>query len=288
MTHSAPRPTTVSRMIHARAARSRNHPPRHRPPPGAAPDKCAGWCGSPACAGRCRRVWSGACRGQRILAVERRAKYLLLRLEQGTLILHLGMSGSLRVLPATTPAEKHDHLDLLLGERPLPAPARPAPLRRRAVVRGGPPGSSPAAGAGSRAPGPRAQRRASAPQRSRQTGGGEEPDHGQPGWWWVWVTSTPARPCSGPHPPPSAPATASTLARYQRLAEAIRQILRQAIARGGTTLRDFSRADGSPGYFALSLKVYGKAGEPCPACAEPIRQRHIGQRSSFFCPRCQR
>ena len=225
--------------------------------------------------------------GQRILAVERRAKYLLLRLERGTLILHLGMSGSLRVLPSATPAEKHDHLDLLLEdghclrlrdprrfgavlwcageprEHPLLRELGPEPLGpgltgehlyrsargRRVAVKNLIMDSRVVVGVGN-----------------------------------IYASEAlfqarihPQRPCNR-----------IALARYQQLAEAIRQILRQAIAQGGTTLRDFSRADGSPGWFALSLKVYGKAGEPCPACAEPIRQRRIGQRSSFFCPRCQR
>jgi formamidopyrimidine-DNA glycosylase len=224
--------------------------------------------------------------GQRILAVERRAKYLLLRLEHGTLILHLGMSGSLRVLPSATPAEKHDHLDLLLEdghclrlrdprrfgavlwcageprEHPLLRELGPEPLGpglngehlhrsargRRVAVKNLIMDSRVVVGVGN-----------------------------------IYASEAlfqarihPQRPCNR-----------IALARYQRLAEAIRQILRHAIARGGTTLRDFRRADGSPGYFALSLNVYGKAGEPCPACANPIRQRRIGQRSSFFCPRCQ-
>jgi formamidopyrimidine-DNA glycosylase len=224
--------------------------------------------------------------GQRILAVERRAKYLLLRLEQGTLILHLGMSGSLRVLPSATPAEKHDHLDLLLEdghclrlrdprrfgavlwcageprEHPLLRELGPEPLGpglngehlhrsargRRVAVKNLIMDSRVVVGVGN-----------------------------------IYASEAlfqarihPQRPCNR-----------IALARYQRLAEAIRQILRHAIARGGTTLRDFRRADGSPGYFALSLNVYGKAGEPCPACANPIRQRRIGQRSSFFCARCQ-
>ena len=75
--------------------------------------------------------------------------------------------------------------------------------------------------------------------------------------------------------------------RYRRLAETIRQVLGDAIAQGGTTLRDFVNESGSPGYFAQSLRVYGREGEPCRACGEPIRQRRIGQRSSFYCTRCQ-
>ena len=77
------------------------------------------------------------------------------------------------------------------------------------------------------------------------------------------------------------------LARYRELAQEIRRVLTAAIAQGGTSLRDFVQEDGSPGYFAQALRVYGREGEPCLVCAEPVRQRRIGQRSSFYCPRCQ-
>jgi len=225
--------------------------------------------------------------GQRILAVERRAKYLLLRLEQGTLILHLGMSGSLRVLPSVTPAEKHDHLDLLLEDGHclrLRDPRRFGAVlwcagepREHPLLRElGPEPLGPGLNGEHLHRSARGRRVAvkSLIMDSRVVVGVGN----------IYASEAlfqarihPQRPCNR-----------IALARYQRLAEAIRRILRQAIAQGGTTLRDFSRADGSPGYFALSLNVYGKTGEPCPACAEPIRQRRIGQRSSFFCPRCQR
>jgi formamidopyrimidine-DNA glycosylase len=77
------------------------------------------------------------------------------------------------------------------------------------------------------------------------------------------------------------------LERYQRLAEIIRDVLEASIERGGTTLRDFVREDGHPGYFAQSLQVYGRAGEPCTVCGAPLRQQRIGQRSSVYCARCQ-
>ena len=76
--------------------------------------------------------------------------------------------------------------------------------------------------------------------------------------------------------------------RYPRLAHSIKQVLTAAIAEGGTSLRDFVQEDGNPGYFAQQLRVYGREGGPCPACGQPVRQRRIGQRSSFYCPCCQR
>jgi len=76
--------------------------------------------------------------------------------------------------------------------------------------------------------------------------------------------------------------------RYRRLAEAIRTVLSCAIEQGGTSLRDFVREDGRPGYFMQSLEVYGRTGLACSGCGRPIREQRIGQRSSFFCPHCQR
>lgn len=225
--------------------------------------------------------------GQRIRAVERRGKYLLLRLDEGCLILHLGMSGSLRVLPGDTPAARHDHLDLLLEDgrclrlrdprrfgallwqtgdpfsHPLLADLGPEPLgeefdgahlwriarQRRVAVKNLIMDSHVVVGVGN-------------------------------------IYANEALFAARVHPARSCQRISAV--RYQRLAACIRQVLSDAIRQGGTTLRDFSRADGSPGYFALSLSVYGREGQSCTRCGGLIRQRRIGQRSSFFCPGCQR
>ena len=79
-----------------------------------------------------------------------------------------------------------------------------------------------------------------------------------------------------------------SLARYERLVDEVKRILSHAIARGGTTLRDFISPDGTPGYFEQELFVYGRAGEPCKVCGTTIRAITLGQRSTFYCPRCQR
>jgi len=76
--------------------------------------------------------------------------------------------------------------------------------------------------------------------------------------------------------------------RYAALAAAIRDVLARAIRRGGTTLRDFTQSDGEPGYFAQELLVYERDGKGCFQCGTPIRRKVIGQRSSYYCPRCQR
>jgi formamidopyrimidine-DNA glycosylase len=86
---------------------------------------------------------------------------------------------------------------------------------------------------------------------------------------------------------PTRPANRIAPERYERLAQAVRTVLGAAIAQGGTTLRDFVQEDGNPGYFTQHLQVYGRAGLPCPACAEPLRQRRLAQRATYYCPRCQ-
>ena len=86
---------------------------------------------------------------------------------------------------------------------------------------------------------------------------------------------------------PSRPAGRISAARYRRLAEAIREVLGRAIVAGGTTLRDFSRVDGQPGYFAQELSVYGRAGTPCLQCGTLLSQSRHGQRSTVYCRRCQ-
>ena len=87
---------------------------------------------------------------------------------------------------------------------------------------------------------------------------------------------------------PNRPAGRISLQRYEALAAAIRDVLQRAIRHGGTTLRDFLDSDGNPGYFARELMVYEREGRPCFRCQAPIRRKVIGQRSSYYCPRCQR
>jgi formamidopyrimidine-DNA glycosylase len=225
--------------------------------------------------------------GEPIETLSRRAKYLLLGLPSGALILHLGMSGSLRVLAATTAPGPHDHVDLVLddgnclrlrdprrfgslhwAERPVEA----HPL----LARLGPEPLGPAfdgAYLHRHSRGRRAPVKTFIMDSRIVVGVGN-----------IYASESLHR--AGIHP--HRPAGRIARARYDGLAEAIKSVLRAAIAEGGTSLRDFVQEDGNPGYFARALKVYGREGEPCPGCGEPIRQRRIGQRSSFFCARCQR
>lgn len=225
--------------------------------------------------------------GQTIRAVNRRGKYLLLDTGEGTLIIHLGMSGSLRVLPANTPAGKHDHVDIVLDNGRclrLTDPrrfgsvlwTREDPLRHSLLAELGPePLSDAFSGAALHR---RAQGRKVAVKQflmdSKVVAGVGN------------IYANEALFLAGIHP--ARAAGAISRARYDTLAAAIKQVMSEAIAAGGTTLRDFVAEDGRPGYFQLQLRVYGKEGEPCTQCGTPIRQIRQGQRATYYCPHCQR
>lgn len=225
--------------------------------------------------------------GARIATVGRRAKYLLFSTDRGTALLHLGMSGSLRLLDDPGPAGAHDHVDLLMacgtvlrfndprrfgallwtrrdpGLHPLLRHLGPEPL-------------GPAFDAdylAGRARGRRAPIKHLIMDSRIVVGIGN-------------IYASEALFTAGIHPARAAGRVSRD--RLGRLVEAIRAVLDDAIAQGGTTLRDFRGSDGAPGYFALSLRVYGRAGEPCPACRTPVRHRVLGQRATYYCPACQR
>lgn len=224
--------------------------------------------------------------GHKLLSVGRRGKYLLLAFHHGTLIIHLGMSGSLRIVDHTSSAQKHDHFDLQFsGNKQL---RLRDPRRFGAVLwTDQPPSQHPLIA--SLGPEPLedqfdgaylhqrgAKRHVSIKQLIMESktvvGVGN-----------IYANESLFR--SGIHP--IRPCNRISASRYQQLAQAIEEILTAAIAQGGTTLRDFQREDGKPGYFAQQLQVYGKAGEPCPACGKPIQSRTIAQRATFFCTACQ-
>ena len=224
--------------------------------------------------------------GQRILRLHRRAKYLLLSLEEGAVLVHLGMSGSLRLVPEGTTYRKHDHIDLMLESGlclRLHDPRRfgifqwiPEPVEAHPLLASlGPEPLSEACDGDSLYRASRGRRVAvkSLIMDSRVLVGVGN------------IYANEALFLAGIHPARAAGRV--SLARYQRLANEIKQVLGAAIEQGGTTLRDFLREDGNPGYFAQSLRVYGRAGEPCGQCGAPVRLARIGQRSSFYCPTCQ-
>jgi formamidopyrimidine-DNA glycosylase len=223
--------------------------------------------------------------GYKVRSVERRAKYLLLRFDHGTLIMHLGMSGSLRILPPGTEPEKHDHFDLEFARVCL---RLRDPRRFGAVLwtRGDPAAHKLLKHLGPEPLSPefngehlhRLAQKRRAPVKSFIMDGRVVVGAGN-------IYANEALFMSGIHP--RRPCNRVSLERYQALAGHIKQVLRAAIKQGGTTLRDFQQGDGQPGYFAQQLQVYGKTGEPCPSCGAAIRQERIGQRSAFYCGRCQ-
>lgn len=226
--------------------------------------------------------------GRRIESVSRRAKYLLLAAGDRNLMLHLGMSGRLRVLPAHTPAGKHDHLDIVLDNNQalrLNDPRRfgaalwisADPSRHELLERLGPePLSDDFSGAllftASRG------RKAAVKNFIMDS-------HIVVGVGNIYASEALYR--VGIHPGRAAGRIGRQ--RYDVLAETIKDVLNESIIQGGTTLRDYVGADGGTGYYQLRLSVYGKAGTPCPRCGPEylIRNKVIGQRSSFFCSNCQ-
>jgi formamidopyrimidine-DNA glycosylase len=229
----------------------------------------------------------GIARGQVIKSVDRRAKYLLIRLETGTLILHLGMSGSLRLVDAETPPKPHDHWDLvldsgkalrfhdprrfgsLLWTEDLPAKhsllkkLAPEPLsaafdgdylfrvtRKRAVaIKQLIMNSQLVVGVGNIYASEALFRSRISPRRA---------------------------------------ARRITRAQAGKLVRAIKDVLKAAIKIGGTTLRDYVNADGAPGYFSQKLFVYERAGERCRVCKAAVKQFTQGARSTYWCAICQR
>jgi formamidopyrimidine-DNA glycosylase len=224
--------------------------------------------------------------GQRIAAVTRRAKYLLVEAETGSALLHLGMSGSLRVLPKKTAPGIHDHVDLALDSGKV---LRFNDPRRFGCLLWQPAGTVHALLA---ALGPeplsgefdgdhlwRLSRGRSAPVKNFLMDQAIVVGVGN-------IYAAEALFQAGIAPRRAAGRVSR--GRYAALADAVKQILAHAIARGGTTLRDFLAPDGAPGYFEQELLVYGRAGARCTACKTPLRHAAIGQRASVWCPRCQR
>lgn len=226
-------------------------------------------------------------RGKTIRALDRRGKYLLVDCGSGTLILHLGMSGSLRILPAATPPEKHDHFDLLLSNGMLMRLRDPrrfgAVLWQSGDVHAHP----------------------------LLAGLGPEPLGGDFDAHYLYLATrgrnVAIKQCiMDSHVvvgigniyanealfragiKPQLAAGKLSRARCKRLVQEIRATLEEAIRLGGSTLRDFVDASGQPGHFQQHYWVYGRGGEPCRQCGALIRQVRQGQRSSFYCLNCQR
>ncbi|MBN1378166.1 MAG: bifunctional DNA-formamidopyrimidine glycosylase/DNA-(apurinic or apyrimidinic site) lyase [Gammaproteobacteria bacterium] len=223
---------------------------------------------------------------QTIQSLSRRGKYLIISFQHGHMLIHLGMSGSLRIVSIDTAARKHDHIDWQIDNNKvlrLHDPRRfgsvlwtaTDPLQHPLLVKLGP------------EPLTRELNGAYLFKQSRKrkvavknfvmdaqivVGVGN-------------IYASEALFIAGIHPARAAGKV--SLQRYKLLADAIKKILKAAIKQGGTTLRDFVNEQGNPGYFSQKLKVYERAGEPCSVCGGKIKKLTLGQRSSYYCGHCQ-
>ena len=225
--------------------------------------------------------------GQVVRSVQRRAKYLLLEFDVGWLILHLGMSGSLRLVDRSVTPQKHDHVDLVLeGGRSL---RLTDPRRFGAMLWcDGEPAEHPLLA--SLGPEPLSQvfdgERLFRLSRNRKQAVKlfVMDNHTVVGVGNIYANEAlfeagidPRRACGR-----------ISRARYHRLADEIKVVLARAIEQGGTTLKDFVGSDGRPGYFQQQLKVYGREGEACMVCESTLKRVVLGQRATVYCPNCQR
>ncbi|MGI4844035.1 MAG: bifunctional DNA-formamidopyrimidine glycosylase/DNA-(apurinic or apyrimidinic site) lyase [Janthinobacterium lividum] len=235
--------------------------------------------------------------GRRIIATGRRGKYLLIEFEHGTLIVHLGMSGHLRVLPPGIEPRKHDHFDLVVVGTDAGPEGRQVlrlhdPRRFGAVLWHGKDEGELEEhlllrGLGVEPLGEgftgellwRATRKRNAPIKQVLLAGDIVVGVGN-----IYACESLFRAAINP----KTPAARISRARYERLAEAIKDILVAAIVQGGSTLRDFIAVNGQSGYFQQTYFVYDRAGVPCRNCGSPVRQIKQGQRSTFYCVQCQR
>ena len=227
-------------------------------------------------------------KGQTVLRVRRRGKYLLLDLSEGLLLLHLGMSGSLSFNQKLPAAGAHDHFDLLTtrGALRLNDPRRfgavvfarsqndPAAVKLLGHL-----GVEPLGGEFDSLTFHTAIAKRKAPIKQVLLAGDVVVGVGN-------IYASEALFLAGIRP--TARASRLSRPRISRLQSAICDVLARAVAKGGSTLRDFSNAQGESGYFQLEAMVYGRAGEPCKQCATPIKSIRQGQRSTFFCPTCQK
>ena len=224
---------------------------------------------------------------QVIRSVTRRAKYLLINTDAGTLILHLGMSGSLRILPINEAIDKHDHFEIQFKDDTCLRLRDPRRFGAVLWSKDDPADHKLLASLGPE-PLDKIFNAALLFERSRKrktsikqfimdakivVGVGN-------------IYASESLFLAGIRP--TKPAGKITKAQAEELVSAIKKILSAAIKQGGTTLKNFKSSDGKPGYFKQKLKVYDRKGEPCVKCKKPIKQIILGQRSTFYCTHCQK
>jgi formamidopyrimidine-DNA glycosylase len=225
--------------------------------------------------------------GKKVIAVSRRAKYIYLQLDNGNIIIHLGMSGSLRICTKKTPPEKHDHIDIIvtgnkvlrlrdprkfgcvlwqasdINQHKLIKPLGPEPLEQDFDTD---------------------YLQTKAANRKCSIKALIMNSHIVVGVGNIYASEALFR--AGINPKRKAGNISRS--RLQKLVDAIKLTLADAIKAGGTTLRDFTNSSGQPGYFAQELLVYGREGERCTQCGGKIKQFSLQARSTFYCAHCQR
>jgi len=228
---------------------------------------------------------AAALNGRRIKGLSRRGKYILMRLDDGTLIWHLGMSGSMKIRPLGSPIEKHEHIEMILASGQTLRYRDPRrfgallytasePLQHPLLEKLGPEPLSAEFNVD--------YLYAACRKRSAAIKSVIMDSHRVVGVGNIYASE--ALFSAGINPARSAGGISKK--RLDRLVDAIKQTLQAAILQGGTTLQDFTQVDGSPGYFRQQLNVYGVKG-PCPVCAKPVKQIVQAQRSTYFCSECQ-
>ena len=225
--------------------------------------------------------------GNVIDAVERRAKYLLLQTAKGNVLIHLGMSGSLKIVTADEPVRKHDHVDFSLANGKVMRFHDPRRFGCVLWLPGDPYEHALLADLG---PEPLSDELTGAYlfERSRNRKAPVK-TFIMDGRIVVGVGNIYANEALfAARIAPERMAGSVSKKQYEALAAAIKKVLLQAIAAGGTTLRDFSGGDGEPGYFKQELLVYGRGGEPCLHCGKLLTEIRLGQRTTVYCPKCQR
>ena len=231
--------------------------------------------------------------GQKVHTIERRGKYLLIELDIGHLLIHLGMTGTLRVLPSSDLLKLHDRVTVEFGKLSLRLhdprkfgavlwhPRAKGPIEKNVLLQklGVEPFSTEFAGEHGAEILYRASRKRTVAVKQFLLAGQAVVGVGN-----IYCSESLFE--AGIHPAKAA----GKLTRPQcvRLAEAVRLILKKAIAAGGSSLKDFVNSDGDPGHFMVQTKVYDRKDEPCKVCKTPIKQIVQGQRSTYFCPTCQK
>ncbi len=227
--------------------------------------------------------------GARIESLQRRAKYIVIKTAQGSVILHLGMTGHLRVRDDFADLLKHDHF-AITTEEGLSVVLND--MRRFGLVKFVKKGDDPLEDKVFQGMGPepfaddfnqnylhQALQKRSLPVKCALLDSKVVAGIGN-----IYASEVLFEAGIDPR----RRADSLTVDECKKLCLQIKDILQRSIQKGGTTIRDFSGADGKPGYFVQNLKVYGKPGEPCPVCAGPIERIEQGQRHTFFCPVCQK